>query len=153
MFLRLDANFGVPPSGSLRRVKHQFYLRILMLFIKNNNFTKGISCFWPPVLSWGLWATLGSPWGLHLSASCFFYLPLGSSLEVSGAPLAPFSHFCYSCVMSFLFLHVLFISFRVCFPGRPDSRMYCPDIIGRDSWVWDEQETLYKNNSPHRVGE
>ena len=42
---------GVPPSGSLRRVKHQFYLRILMLFIKKVNFTYGISCFWPPVLS------------------------------------------------------------------------------------------------------
>ena len=74
-------------------------------------------------------------------------------MEVSGAPLAPFSHFCYLCVMSFLFLYVIFISFRVCFPGRPDSRMYCPDIIGRDSWEWDEQKTLYKNNSPHRVGE
>ena len=33
---------------------------------------------------------------------------------------------------------------HVCFPGRPDSRMYCPDIIGRDSWEWDEQKTLYK---------
>ena len=69
-------------------------------------------------------------------------------MDVSGAPLAPFSHFCYSCVMSFLFLHVLFISFRVCFPGRPDSRMYCPDIIGRDSWVWDKQKTLYKTIPP-----
>ena len=48
---------------------------------------------------------------------------------------------------------------HVCFPGRPDSRMYCPDIIGRGSWVWDEQKTLYKiipptgwGNKPSRQG-
>ena len=34
-----------------------------------------------------------------------------------------------------------------------DSRMWCPHNVGRDSWVWGEQETLYTLNSPHRVGE
>ena len=34
-----------------------------------------------------------------------------------------------------------------------DSRMWCPHDIGRDSWVWGEQETLYILNSPHEVGE
>ena len=34
-----------------------------------------------------------------------------------------------------------------------DSRMWCPHDIGRDSWVWGEQETLYMMNSPHEVGE
>ena len=30
--------------------------------------------------------------------------------------------------------------------------MYCPDIIGRDSWVWDEQKTLYKTIPPQGGG-
>ena len=34
-----------------------------------------------------------------------------------------------------------------------DSRMWCPHDIGRDSWVWGEQETLWKVDSPHEVGE
>ena len=33
------------------------------------------------------------------------------------------------------------------------SRMWCPHDIGRDSWVWGEQETLCKTDSPHEVGE
>ena len=33
------------------------------------------------------------------------------------------------------------------------SRMWCPHDIGRDSWVWGEQETLWSMNSPHEVGE
>ena len=33
------------------------------------------------------------------------------------------------------------------------SRMWCPHDIGRDSWVWGEQETLYNIISPHEVGE
>ena len=33
------------------------------------------------------------------------------------------------------------------------SRMKCPHNIGRDSWVWGEQETLCKTDSPHEVGE
>ena len=33
------------------------------------------------------------------------------------------------------------------------SRMWCPQDIGRDSWVWGEQETLYNIISPHEVGE
>ena len=31
--------------------------------------------------------------------------------------------------------------------------MKFPHNIGRDSWVWGEQETLSKTNSPHEVGE
>ena len=31
--------------------------------------------------------------------------------------------------------------------------MWCPHDIGRDSWVWGEQETLCTLNSPHEVGE
>ena len=34
-----------------------------------------------------------------------------------------------------------------------ESRMWCPHDIGRDSWVWGEQETLYMMISPHEVGE
>ena len=33
------------------------------------------------------------------------------------------------------------------------SRMWCPHDIGRDSWVWGKQETLWMMNSPHEVGE
>ena len=33
------------------------------------------------------------------------------------------------------------------------SRMWCPHDIGRDSWVWGEQGTLWFMNSPHEVGE
>ena len=33
------------------------------------------------------------------------------------------------------------------------SRMWCPHDIGRDSWVWGEQETLYTVDSPYEVGE
>ena len=31
--------------------------------------------------------------------------------------------------------------------------MKCPHDIGRDSWVWGEQGTLYTINSPHKVGD
>ena len=33
------------------------------------------------------------------------------------------------------------------------SRKKRPPNIGRDSWVWGEQETLGKTDSPHEVGE
>ena len=33
-----------------------------------------------------------------------------------------------------------------------DSRMWCPHDIGRDSWVWGEQETLWMMNSPPELG-
>ena len=33
-----------------------------------------------------------------------------------------------------------------------DSRMWCPHDIGRDSWVWGEQETLWIMDSPHELG-
>ena len=39
------------------------------------------------------------------------------------------------------------------FPAVRESRMWCPHDIGRDSWVWGEQETLWFMNSPHEVGE
>ena len=42
---------------------------------------------------------------------------------------------------------------RDVFPVVRDSRMWCLHDIGRDSWVWGEQETLYSMNSPHEVGE
>ena len=34
-----------------------------------------------------------------------------------------------------------------------DSRMWCPHGIGRDSWVWGEQEALEVINSPHKMGD
>ena len=39
--------------------------------------------------------------------------------------------------------------------SRPSekSRMRWPDQGGRESWDWAEQKSLYKNNSPHKVGE
>ena len=30
--------------------------------------------------------------------------------------------------------------------------MWCPHDIGRDSWVWGEQETLWSMNSPTKWG-
>ena len=42
---------------------------------------------------------------------------------------------------------------RAVFPVVRHSRMKCPHDIGRDSWVWEEQETLYSINSPHEVGD
>ena len=39
------------------------------------------------------------------------------------------------------------------FPIVRESRMRCPHDIGRDSWVWGEQEALEMLNSPHEVGE
>ena len=42
-----------------------------------------------------------------------------------------------------------------CLISRPSekSRMRCPDLRGRESWDWAEQNSLYKKNSPHKVGE
>ena len=34
-----------------------------------------------------------------------------------------------------------------------DSRMWCPHDIGRDSWVWGEQEALEMMSSPHELGD
>jgi len=31
--------------------------------------------------------------------------------------------------------------------------MWCPHDIGRDSWVWGEQEALEMMSSPHEVGD
>ena len=31
--------------------------------------------------------------------------------------------------------------------------MWSPHNIGRESWVWEEQEALWIVNSPHKVGE
>ena len=42
---------------------------------------------------------------------------------------------------------------RYVFSAVRDSRMWCPHDIGRDSWVWGEQEALYNIISPHEVGE
>ena len=33
------------------------------------------------------------------------------------------------------------------------SRMRCLDKRGREIWDWVEQKSLYKKNSPHKVGE
>ena len=38
--------------------------------------------------------------------------------------------------------------------GRPSSMyMWSPHDIGRESWVWEEQEALKNVSSPHKVGE
>ena len=39
------------------------------------------------------------------------------------------------------------------FSAVRDSRMWCPHDIGRDSWVWGEQEALEMMSSPHEVGD
>ena len=44
------------------------------------------------------------------------------------------------------------LSYFECWVVR-HSRMWCPHNIGRDSWVWEEQETLWTMNSLHKVGE
>ena len=36
--------------------------------------------------------------------------------------------------------------------GRPESRMWCPYVIGRDSAAWVGQKALYKIFPPQRVG-
>ena len=42
----------------------------------------------------------------------------------------------------------------VFFGGRPSSmKMWSPDDIGRESWVWEEQEALWVVDSPRKVGE
>ena len=43
-------------------------------------------------------------------------------------------------------------SFLISRPSEK-SRMRCPDHRGRESWDWAEQKSLYKKNSPHKVGE
>ena len=42
---------------------------------------------------------------------------------------------------------------RYVFTVVRDSRMWCPDDIGRDSWVRGEQEALKMMNSPNEVGD
>ena len=42
---------------------------------------------------------------------------------------------------------------RYVFSVVRDSRMWCPDDIGRDSWVWGEQRTLEMMSSPHELGD
>ena len=38
--------------------------------------------------------------------------------------------------------------------GRPSSTyVWSPHDIGRESWVWEEQEALWSVDSPHKVGE
>ena len=40
------------------------------------------------------------------------------------------------------------------YSGRPSSMyMWSPHDIGRESWVWEEQEALQIVQSPHKVGE
>ena len=42
---------------------------------------------------------------------------------------------------------------RYVFSAVRDSRLLCPHDIGRDSWVWGEQEALEMMKSPHEVGD
>ena len=112
--------------------------------------------------SGSLLGSLGHPWeplGPPSVRIVFLLSTLGALLGCLWSSSGTIFTFLLFVCHVFLFLHVLFISFRVCFPGRPDSRMYCPDIIGRDSWVWDEQKALYKiipptawGNKPSRQG-
>ena len=46
-----------------------------------------------------------------------------------------------------------YYSGRYVFSIVRDSRMWCPHDIGRDSWVWGEQEALKMMNSPHELGD
>ena len=36
--------------------------------------------------------------------------------------------------------------------GRPHSKMWCPYVIGRDSWVRVKQKALYKRIPPNGGG-
>ena len=49
-------------------------------------------------------------------------------------------------------MQLSFILARDVFSVVRHSRMWCPYDIGRDSWVWGEQETLYMMNSPQEWG-
>ena len=103
----------------------------------------GLSCalLSSPGLSWAPWALLGSS-GLSCALLCSPGLswalpgPLGRSWELLGSPG----------------LSSLLGSPRLLSVVR-HSRMWCPHDIGRDSWVWGEQKTLWTINSPHEVGE
>ena len=58
------------------------------------------------------------------------------------------THEAHGCSWRF-FLQLLMYVFSVV----RSPRMWCPHDIGRDNWVWDEQETLEMMSSPHEVGE
>ena len=102
---------------------------------------------------------------LYLSSHLMLLVSFSSLWSPFGRPLvsrAPLASFLYKLhyINQKLWLNIHWTSIKhLCLPGRPDSRMYCPDIIGRDSWVWDEQKTLYKiipptgwGNKPSRQG-
>ena len=59
MFQRVEANFRGSPFAPLRTIKHQFYLRILMLFIKKPQFYLRNFMF---LTSGSLLGSLGHPW-------------------------------------------------------------------------------------------
>ena len=147
-----------------------------MLLPNRANFGFMTACLGPKALSpasgacfWDLMRISGSPFwcpfGRPLAALGRPLVALGRPLVAFGRPLvsrAPLASFSYKLhyINQKLWLNIHWTSIKhVCFPGRPDSRMYCPDIIGRDSWVWDEQKTLYKiipptgwGNKPSRQG-
>ena len=61
-------------------------------------------------------------------------------------PLSPFS-------VSLSLSLRLVSRYRDVFMVVRHTRMWCPHDIGRDSWVWGEQEAFYNIISPHEVGE
>ena len=119
--------------------------------IVSNSLSLSCALLGSPGFSWALLGSLGSPvlsWvlpgspGLSRALLCSpghsWALPgsLGRSWDLLGSPG----------------LSSLLGSPRLLSVVR-DSRMWCPHDIGRDSWVWGEQETLYNIISPHEVGD
>ena len=94
-----------------------------------SGFLGSLGFSWAP-LSWAVLGCPGLPWA-PLGSPGLSWLPL-ASLWVSRAPL----------------LAVI----RIVFAVVRRSRMKCPHDIGRDSWVWGEQETLLMMNSPDECG-
>ena len=94
---------------------------------------------------------LGSPW-VALGSSCGSPLgPLGAPHNL-GAPMlfSISARRFYSCLYESLGAWIS--CGLVCSLGRPYSRMQCPCVIGRDSWVWGKQKALYKIIPPTSWG-
>ena len=105
------------------------FLWLSLAFLGSPRFSRALSS---PGLAWGLLNSPGLSWALlgSLGFSMGPYRNILYLLDLQGQSLA-----------------------RNMFAVVRHSRMKCLHDIGRDSWVWGEQETLEMMNSPHKVGE
>ena len=115
------------------------------------------SCFWCCAILCGLASRCSRDANPHRMANAIFLffliLALCHSVRV-GVPLFT-GHQPSQNGQRLLFFGFSCFSPSSCLISRPSekSRMRCPDQGGRESWDWAEQKSLYKKNSPHKVGE